>query len=141
MQLYASVNYATGLFSIQGNVQSINVKNPLIRIPFLIDTTSPYTSISLNDANVIGVDFSQLTEGIIDGNNNQTKMIPNCGIFFLPNKYTGILEYFDQIAVQDIRPRNTKEHDVISKMPSILGQDFLSRYRIILQYPYMILEK
>ena len=110
-------------------------------ITFLIDTATPNTSISLTDAQVLGIDYDKLQDGSLLGGDQKTKIIPKCGICFFPNLQTGILEYFDQLAVQNVIPKSIEQHKLISQIPSILGHDLISRYRLVLQYPYMILEK
>jgi hypothetical protein len=141
LQLFPFIDYSTGLYYIRGNIQSQVIRNPLQRISFLIDLSATYTSISLTDANKLGIEYEKLQDVNLLDSTQTTKIIPNCSISFFPNTKTGILEYFDQIAVQDLKPTNIKQHELISNIPSVLGQDFISRYRVILQYPYMILER
>ncbi|MDP8906158.1 MAG: hypothetical protein M3M88_01405 [Thermoproteota archaeon] len=91
------------------------------------------------------MDFNRLDDGKpidVGGKTIPTKNIPNCGIgFILSNNQSGIIEYFNQIVLQYPNIINVKDEQSFSEMPSILGGDFLSRYHMIIQDRYMILEK
>ncbi len=91
------------------------------------------------------MDFSRLLDGKpidVGGKTIPTKNIPNCGIgFILSNNQSGIIEYFNKIMLQYPTITNIRDEQRFSGMPSILGEDFLSRYHVILQDRCMILEK
>lgn len=137
MLLFPYRGFYPGQYYIQGYLQSQYNPKQLQSIPFLIDNMTQNTSISLADALHLGINTKQLMD-----RNEFTKILPNCSLYFmLPNQQSIIFELFSQINVQYLIPSSAREHDFIATVPSVLGIDFLSRYRIIHKDYDMILEK
>ena len=71
-----------------------------------------------------------------------TKVLPNSALsFMLPDNQSLIVEMFNQITVHNPTINTIEDARRVSWIPSILGLDFLSRYKFVLQGAYMILEK
>jgi hypothetical protein len=135
--LFPFKGHNPGLYYIQGYLQSQYNPKPLQSIPFLIDSMTPNSSISFADALNLGINTEQLMD-----RDEFTKILPNCSLFFiLLNQQSVIFEIFSQMNIQYIIPSSAKEHNVVSAVPSVLGMDFLSRYRLIYKDSEMILEK
>ena len=145
MQLFGYKDSSSGFYFIQGNLISQYHSQTLKTIPFLIDTGSQITSISLKDALSIGIDFSRLSPGDEAKMINMTlptKVLPNSALsFMLPDNQSLIVEMFNQITVHNPTINTIEDARRVSWIPSILGLDFLSRYKLVLQGAYMILEK
>ena len=104
MQLFGYKDYSLGFYFIQGNLLSKYHSQTLKTIPFLIDTGSQITSISLKDA-LLRIDFSRLSSGDEAKMVNMTlptKVLPNSALsFMLPNNQSIIVEMFNKITVHN----------------------------------------
>jgi hypothetical protein len=138
-------DFSTSYYFIQGNLISAYNQNTLKTISFLIDTGSQITSISFNDAMLLGIDLNKLqssTRVNIINTSMPSLILPGSGLaFVLPNKISMIIEPFNQIYVHNPMIMTSQDYDRIAWIPSTLGLDFLSRYRLTLQDTYCILEK
>ena len=145
MQLYGVRNHSDGRYYILANVYSLYVANPLKSIIFLIDSGSTLTSISYVDALLIGIDFSKLQEvSKIEMINNVAPalVIPIGAISLtLPDNKSVISELMPRIYVHKPAVKTRQDAVNASNIPSVLGIDFLSRYRLTLQNDFCILEK
>ncbi|MDN5847393.1 MAG: retropepsin-like domain-containing protein [Candidatus Nitrosocosmicus sp.] len=118
--------------------------NPVIynSIAFKIDTGCDITTISLNDALRLGINFSYL--GDPSKSLGISGMIPtysifNCMLSFDLNNFF-IAEKLSHIDIS--RPNvNEQNWEIIKSIPSLLGIDFLSRYTIRCDKNYIYLEK
>ena len=145
MQLFGYRNLFTGYYYIQANLISEYHKNQLRPITFLIDTASQSTSISYIDS--LSLDFKRdiLQSGKSIGMLNVTMptlVIPEGGLAFkLPNNRSIISEFLDYILIHNPIITNRDDEKKVALIPSILGLDFLNRYRLTIQNSYIILEK
>jgi hypothetical protein len=145
LQLFGYRNYSNGYYYIQANLISEYHKNQLRPITFLIDTTSQVTSISYNDS--LSLDFKRdiLQSGKSISMLNVTMptlVIPEGGLALkLPNNRSIITEFLDNIFIHNPIITNREDEKKVDLIPSILGLDFLNRYRLTIQNSYLILEK
>ena len=145
MQLFGYRNYSNGYYYIQANLISEYHKNQLRPITFLIDTASQVTSISYNDS--LSLDFKHdiLQSGKSISMLNVTMptlVIPVGGLALkLPNNRSIITEFLDYILIHNPIITNREDEKEVALIPSILGLDFLNRYRLTIQNSYIILEK
>jgi hypothetical protein len=71
-----------------------------------------------------------------------TLVIPEGGLAFkLPNNRSIITEFLDYILIHNPIITNREDEKKVALIPSILGLDFLNRYRLTIQNSYIILEK
>jgi len=104
-------------------------------IEFLIDSGASRTTILDNDAVRLGINLDQLemskegTTGI--GGVVDTYFIHQATLIF--RTLTGIHEEsFDRLFILKHKPRSRKEEERIKRIPSLLGRDFINRYRLLL---------
>jgi hypothetical protein len=145
LQLYGFRNPKTGRYHIFGNFSSPFIPNLDNSLPFLIDSGSTLTFISYGAAQVVGVQQEKLPDKSFNQKINGT--IPALTLpigavsFTLGNQKTVIYEILTDIYVHT--PVIDSQQDEINAwiLPSVLGMDFLSRYRLTLQNDFCILEK
>ena len=142
MQLFGQRNYHTGLYHIEANLLFQNIKN-IIPISFVVSIATQRSFISHGDALKLGINCEQLNlkQGV-KMNGIPTRVINYCSIsFMLPYTNTGITEYFTELDVQCPKILTIDDEQTYSSIPSILGLDFISRYKITFLDYYVILEK
>ena len=104
-----------------------------------------FTSISYNDS--LSLDFKRdiLQSGKSISMLNVTMptlVIPVGGLALkLPNNRSIITEFLDYILIHNPIITNREDEKKVALIPSILGLDFLNRYRLTIQNSYIILEK
>lgn len=142
MQFFGQRNYYTGLYHLEANLLFPNIKS-YKPISFIISITTQRSYISYGDALKLGINCDQLDLKEGDTMNViPTKIIKNCSIsFMLPYTNTGISEYFTELDVHCPKILTTDDEQTYSSIPSILGLDFLSRYKLTFLDYCIILEK
>lgn len=114
-------------------------------ISFLLDTGCQRTQISYNDVLNLGIPYALLPDGgpskMINGT-VPTKIHPSCGLsFVLQDNKSLITEMFPEMLLHNPTFTNPTEYKRIMTIPSLLGLDFIGRYKLTLQGSYAILEK
>lgn len=104
-------------------------------VAFLIDTGASRTTILDSDAEHLGIDYSKLrrfeegTTGI--GGIVETFVLPDVKLYFKTPE--GLHEEeFGEIFVLRHSLKDEEEKARIRMLPSLLGRDFLNRYKVIL---------
>jgi hypothetical protein len=109
-----------------------------------MDTGSEITTISYSDArnlNILNVGGTPVKSIGIGGINVDNIPLYNCAIFFFLDNYMSI--HIERLKIIHIsKPIITLEnYDAIMRLPSLLGMDFLQRYRMSYKNNQVILEK
>ena len=143
MKLYGYRSLYSNSYYIPANISipSFNIFKP---ITFLMDTGCEITTINYSDArnfNIHSITGEVLKSKGIGGIRVNNVPLYGCAVYYFLNNYTSIhFETLNIIHVSkpDISPQN---YDVIMSLPSLLGMDFLQRYKICFERNQVILEK
>ncbi len=113
-------------------------------ITFLMDTGCEITTINYSDA--FNLKIHNITGDIIKSRGIGSISVDNvslsqCSIYYYLNNYTSF--HSEQLNVIHVsKPVITKSnYDAIMSLPSLLGMDFLQRYKICFENTQVILEK
>lgn len=141
MQISGSRGSKSNLYFIDLNI-CIPKFDLLKPITFLIDTGSEITTINYGDALILGihdVTGNPIISTGIDGAPVDNIPIENCAIYY----YLENSIYWEFLKVIHVSKPviTTKNEDAIMGMPSLLGMDFLQRYKICFEKHSVILEK
>jgi hypothetical protein len=107
-------------------------------VRFLIDTGASRTTILDADAVRLGIRYDQLQKfaagttgigGVVD-----TYVIPDVKLLFIADGNIHE-EQLPQLFVLRHAPKSVEEAERINKIPSLLGRDVFSKYRLILDRP------
>lgn len=113
--------------------EKLGIKDYII---FLVDTGATSTNILDRDAIRLRIDYSKLkrvkdgTTGI--GGVVDTYILPQVKLYFRAADGSLHEEKLKELSVLRHVPKDRKEEEHIKRLPSLLGRDFLNRYKVIL---------
>lgn len=143
MRLYGSRPAHSNSYYTPANVyiSGLNISKP---ITFLMDTGCEITTINYGDARSLNIHniVGQVTKSRgIGGVRVDNVPLHNCGVYFFLNNYTSIHFEILQIILVSKPIITSENYDAIMGLPSLLGMDFLQRYKMSFRNNQVILEK
>jgi hypothetical protein len=147
MKLYGSRLLGTNSYYIPVNI-SIPSQGILGPVTFLMDTGCEITTINYGDArylNIHNISGKLVRSRGIGGVTVNNVQLYGCAVYYFPlpvlNNYTSV--HFENLNVIHVsKPTITQEnYDAIMALPSLLGMDFLRRYKICFEGNQVTLEK